>query len=114
METITRESATLSEIGRPIFLRWERLRIPYNLALLGMTLLFHWNLVRGLLSSWAVWFVLVSGAILANLCFFAGPVAESYMAWLGYRSRWIGVTLFVGGVAISVPLVLLFPMGFGP
>ena len=51
---------------------------------------------------------LLVGAVLANLCFLAGPAAEAYLAWLGVRSRLVTVALFVAGVVVSLPLTLMF------
>lgn len=95
--------------ARPVFVRWERLRIPYN-ALLAMLVLlpmaggFSWPDLGDLL-------VLLMGAVLANLCYLAGPAAEAYLAWLGLRSRLVTAALFIGGVLVSIPCVYFF--GFG-
>lgn len=48
----------------------------------------------------------VGAAIGANACFFAGPLAEAYLRWLGLEGRWIGRCLFVLGLAVAVPLTL--------
>ncbi len=95
--------------ARPVFVRWERLRIPYN-ALLAMLVLlpmageFRWPDLGDLL-------ILLMGAVLANLCYLAGPAAETYLAWLGLRSRLVTAALFIGGVLVSIPCVYFF--GFG-
>jgi hypothetical protein len=95
---------------RTIFLRWERLRLPYNIILLAATAGFHGWLLK-LLPDYPILLLPLGFACLgANLCFFAAPAVESYLAWLGLRSRWVGPVLFAGGVAISLPLVFLFPL----
>jgi hypothetical protein len=104
-------SAGVMEIARPIFLRWERLRIPYNLVLLAATLIFHGGMFC-FPGAWLIVAIFAIGAALANVCFLAGPLVESYLAWLGIRSRWIPVVLFTGGLLVSIPLVLIFPFGF--
>ena len=56
--------------------------------------------------------ILAVGAVLANLCYLAGPAAESYLAWLGLKSRWVTLALFAGGVLISFPLVYMFGIAY--
>jgi hypothetical protein len=95
---------------RSIVLRWERLRILYNLVLLGLVLVptggsFQLPSLRELP-------VLAIGAVLANLCFMAGPVAEVYMSWLGLRSRWVTAGLFAGGLLVSIPCVYMFGFAY--
>lgn len=99
-----------AESARTIFLRWERLRLPYNALLLALTagwlLLVRDELVLpGLLEAGSI---LVVGAVLANLCFTVGPLVETYVSWLGLRTRTLTPLLFALGVAVSIPLVLLF------
>ena len=98
----------LSEFVKPIFMKWEKLRIPYNLILALVLILSHgasmgWRFLHPFVL--LIWLI---GAVLANLCFLTGPVAESYIAWLGLRSRFVTIGLFVGGVLISIPCVLFF------
>src|SRR4030042_6975583 len=86
---------------RLILLRWERLRILYNLLLVGLVLIptggaFQLPTLRELP-------VLAVGAALANLCFMAGPLAEAYLSWLGLRSRWGTAGLFAAGGAARAP-----------
>ena len=92
--------------ARAIFVRWERLRIPYNALLLAVVLLptsggFTWPDPGDFL-------ILLMGTVLANLCFLAGPAAETYLAWLGLRSKWVTAVLFVGGVLVSIPCIYFF------
>jgi hypothetical protein len=95
---------------RPIFLRWERLRIAYNALLLLLTI--GWLagirdelVLPGPLEAGAI---LVVGALLANACFTAAPLVEAHLACLGLRSRLLTPLLFAAGALVSVPLVLLF------
>ena len=102
---LTRLSASL----KPIFCKWEKLRILYNILLAGILLLTHGLAMGSQFLQPFPLFVWLAGAILANFCFFAGPVTESYLSWLGLRLPWITIALFVTGVVISIPLVILFP-----
>ena len=111
MSAIEGRLATLSAHARPIFRRWEKLRIPYNVVLAVTLFLIH-GLSLGLEFfeplALGIW---LAGGVLANLCFLAGPLAECYCAWLGLRSRVVTAALFLGGVLVSIPCVALFPMG---
>jgi len=98
----------LSDFVKPVFIKWEKLRIPYNLILALFLILTYgpsmgWRFLHPFVL--LIWLI---GAVLANLCFLAGPLAEAYLAWLGLRSRFVTIGLFVGGVLISVPCVLFF------
>lgn len=46
--------------------------------------------------------------MLAKVCFTTGPLVEAYACWLGLRTRALTPLLFGAGVAVSIPLVLLF------
>ena len=98
----------VSEFVKPIFVKWEKLRIPYNAVLavvlvlshaprMGMRFIYPLPLL--------VWLI---GAVLANMCFLAGPTAEAYLAWLGLKSGIITAALFVVGILISIPFVVYF------
>jgi hypothetical protein len=96
---------------RSTLIRWERLRIPYNLILIAIVIV----PVGGgpvELPELADLPILAVGAVLANLCYLAGPAAESYLAWLGLKSRWVTLALFAGGVLISFPLVYMFGIAY--
>jgi hypothetical protein len=99
--------------SRSVFLRWERLRLPYNAVLLLATGVFLAGLRDELLLPGAPEVVakLLVGGLLANVCFTAGPLVEAYAAWLGLRARFVTATLFALGTLISLPLVLLFLLG---
>jgi hypothetical protein len=91
-------------------LRWERLRVLYNLLLVGLVLLPTGGSFQ--LPSLREVPVLAVGAVLANLCFMAGPVAEAYLSWLGLRSRWVTAGLFAGGLLVSIPCVYMFGFAY--
>ncbi len=95
---------TLVETMRDVFLRWERWRLVYNLALIGLviSLAVAWGDSN---SNWARFAVeCVLGAVIANLCYFAGPITVAYLRWLGIYHRAIAPFLFGCG--------LVFTMGF--
>lgn len=98
-------------VVRSILTRWERLRILYNLILTAIVVL---PLGGGPveLPALADLPILAVGAVLANLCYLAGPAAECYFALLGLRSRRVTLILFMGGVLVSMPLVYMFGFAY--
>ncbi|TWT92412.1 hypothetical protein [Stieleria varia] len=115
-ETVeTSQRATLPEVAKPIFLIWEKLRLIY-IAVLGMitagALVMHQisTPVTGKEMQEALGAVLF-GAIFANLCYFAGPVIETYITWLGYRGLALRWALFITGTAFA-GLLALVTIGF--
>jgi hypothetical protein len=98
----------LSEFVKPIFLKWEKLRISYNVILALVFIQTQGASMSGRFLQPMVLLIWLIGAVLANLCFLAGPLAEAYAGWLGLRSRWVTFGLFFGGVLISIPCVLFF------
>lgn len=92
--------------AREVFLAWERLRVPYNLLLLVATcfaLPFAW-------ADWVqprrVFLGLVFGAIVANVCFCAGPCAEGLLHLLGARRNGARICLFAAGTLFSLLLAM--------
>ena len=95
---------SLNEIARKTFLAWEKLRLFYVAALAVMTLLAGAINVSALLMSVEFWVMVAIGAVFANICFFAGPMVESYVKWLGFRIPWIRPVLFVIGTLFACGL----------
>lgn len=96
--------------SRNIVLGWEKLRIIYNLALLfpGLAILFSINVpISGIIS-----ISLVFG-ILANLCYFFGPITELYTCALTHHAELpkLRMILFCVGLGGSLLLFLLIYLG---
>ena len=92
---------------RDVFLRWERWRLIYNLALVGLviTLAIAWGDGN---SNWAHFAVeCVLGAVVANLCYFAGPITVAYLQWLGIHHRAITPFLFGCGLVLTIGLAVV-------
>jgi hypothetical protein len=102
-------------LAKPVFLRWERLRPWYNAILALVFFLSHPDFYRAIADGRLIALAWAAGAILANMCFFAGPLLESYLAWLGFRSPLTTPVIFLCGSLISIPCVILFdlPFAFG-
>jgi hypothetical protein len=91
---------TLVDIVKTTFLAWERLRIAYVLLLGLLTVV----LVGPQPIHVAIVIVIAGGAVLANLCYFAGPILESYVRWLGYQGKGLRWFLFIGGTLLTAIL----------
>ncbi len=102
--------------GRAIFIGWEKLRIPYNIALVlpvlagvfvaygpGMEIFRPVTVDKGLV------FSVVLYAIAANVFYFAGPVVETYVARLARKTYMLELRLclFVAGTIASMSLEML-------
>jgi hypothetical protein len=88
---------------KAIFRAWERLRLAYNAVLVGVVVL--WLCPREEVPL-TFWLFLVCQAVVANLCFFAGPLSEWYVGWLGYRSQTTRWVLFSSGLLFAVLLAV--------
>ena len=107
--TIVRESSeqdlSFGAIAKRTFLAWEKLRVVY-IAILGIETIAFGLIVYPLIIELEFWGGVVVGAILANICFFAGPITETYVAWLGYPTRALRIVMFLTGTAFSSILVV--------
>lgn len=111
MSSVESRLATFATHAQPIFRRWEKLRLGYNALLVVALIQIHGLSLRAKSFEPLTLGICLTGGVLANLCFLAGPLAECYFAWLGLRSRLVTAALFVGGVLVSIPCVALFPVG---
>ncbi len=93
---------SLGDIAKNVFLAWERLRIAY-IILLG---LFTALIAAPTMTEPRTILLIVEGAVIANVCFFAGPAVETYVRWLGYDRDWVRKFLFAGGTLFTMLLVL--------
>jgi len=101
-------------------MRWEFMRLIYCgicvTATVGFMFLFD-NFptdvipVRGApsTSSWAKYIV---AGVIANVCFLAGPVVDTYVSWLGFKSKWFSIALFGVGTTFTVVAAFLAVAGF--
>ena len=99
-------------VAKPAFIAWEKLRVVYNilcvLFVIGLIWRFeHWPTAMvpdmDITYSTPTWAEYVFAGVISNLCFFAGPIFETYIAWLGLKEtkavRWF---LLVLGVAFTM------------
>lgn len=93
---------SLTAIARGTFLAWEKLRLVYIGVLSAIVFLMaSLNYSAGLSAQFRFFEKCIVGAVIANLCYFAGPVLETYVTWLGYRGRGLRIVLFVFGTLFS-------------
>src|SRR5262245_65060394 len=89
----------VTAIAREVFLAWEKLRVVYVAVLATVTLV----LIESPLAVTSRLAIdVVVGALAANVLYFAGPLTESYLRWLGYDRGWPRWALFLGGTMLAV------------
>ena len=93
---------SLLVIAKSTFLAWEKLRLIYIAFLVVLTLgiavssqPLSPNQFVELMAA------IVMGGVFANVCYFLGPVAETYVAWLGFPSRLLRYVVFATGTIIA-------------
>jgi len=98
---------SIAALAKPVFIAWERLRIIYVLVLGVFTIMLAIPDViynGSQLLTFRSLVMIAEGAIVANVCYFAGPIIETYVRWLGYNRKWVRWFLFVGGTILTVVL----------
>ena len=97
---------------RRIVRNWEKLRIYYNIIVL-FTGLSGAALLGSLRELVTLAPAVVGYGIMANLCFFAGPLAELYLTAIHFTDdfRTGRLILFSAGVFISVVFTLILLVG---
>lgn len=98
---------TLQEIGRSVFLAWEKIRPLYNLALVAIVLCTTWLIGFNILWTAEFWGTTLGGAFIANLCYFAAPISETYVSWLGFQGEKMRWPLFLLGTAFAGLLAIV-------
>ncbi len=94
---------SLLTIARTVFLAWEKLRIVYVIILSVVTLMLTG--ATGF-SNWQVLRLIIEGAVVANVAYFAGPTIETYIRWLGYERMWPRWLMFGSGTLLSIVLAV--------
>ena len=97
-------SPSVKDVLRTVLWEWEKLRLPY-LAVVALAVLATTAAAGAFDLRWVE--IIVEGAVVANVAYFAGPLAETYLRWLGYDRTWPRWALFAGGVALTCVLAFL-------
>ena len=103
--------------AKAVFLRWEKLRLAYNLVvgLVGLAAIAP-HVINGIDPSFLPGDAmpipfLVVGVVLyaaaANFCYFLGPALECYLRWLGLNVPVLTKGLYTAGLLLSILLTAL-------
>lgn len=79
---------------------WEKLRWLFNAIVGAFAILIL--VTTGAWTSTQSLGEIVVGAIIANLCFGAGPAVSAYLAWFGIRAPALDLFLFGAGTALTM------------
>jgi len=105
---------SLNEIARSTFLAWEKLR-PFYIGILALVTLTLGGILPSLpAQSLKFWVVVFVAAVPANLCYFAGPVVETYVRWLGYPTLPLRRVLFAAGSVFAALVAFEIIVEFWP
>lgn len=99
------EPQSVFELARGIFLAWEKLRVVYIVLLAGVCWLI--GKITTTITSPEFWIEVFLGGGVANVCYFAGPILESYVTWLGVRPRWLRSVTFIAGTLFTAALAVV-------
>ncbi|MEL7500349.1 MAG: hypothetical protein AAFN77_22330 [Planctomycetota bacterium] len=94
-------AASILAIARPIFISWEWLRLAYNVCLVMIVLAFTSLSFPEVLLLPEFWVTCVVGAVVSNVCFFIGPIAECYITWLGFSGQLVRWMMFLAGLVFT-------------
>lgn len=98
-------SQSLAAIAKSTFLAWEQLRILY-IVVMGLITVLSLGMDMTIITELRTVMSIAEGALLANFCYFAGPIVETYVRWLGYNRKWVRWFLFVGGTTLTAILAI--------
>lgn len=91
----------LLAVAKETFLAWEKLRLIYvgvlTFIVLALVSLFEPRLFGHL----PFWKSCIAGAIFVNICYLAGPVTDTILSWVYFRSLGMRWTLFSTGLIIA-------------
>ncbi|REJ89226.1 MAG: hypothetical protein DWQ35_18565 [Planctomycetota bacterium] len=100
-------AADFSTVARSTFLAWEKMRILFNAILVVISLATAALMGPSSFQLFKFWGLAIFGAIVANLCYFAGPLLDTYVSWLGYPSRRLRWLLFAAGAFVGSLLAMV-------
>lgn len=110
VSAVPRQITLLSQL-KPIFIRWEILRLVFNflcicgvLSMMAIFDRFPTTLISDMDSNIPLtsWLEYAFAGFIANVCFTLGPIADSYLTWLGAGGRKTWLTLFTLGTLFTL------------
>jgi hypothetical protein len=110
-EIASREEGSFFASAKRICIEWEKLRILYNGALIAWVVYLVEANQPALFETFAFWITCIVGAIVANVCFFAGPLAETYFHWIGFKHWSIRWAMLLIGTQLAALLATGTLMG---
>ena len=106
VQSSTLPGKPIDATAKEVFLAWEKLRLPYNIVLLLLTVGGFGLLGTGTIGPKELLGNLIGGAVIANVCFCAGPCAEGYLVWIGANRPITRMIVFAVGLALASLLAL--------
>lgn len=107
LDEVVRSDRTAPVSTRSVFVRWERWRIVYNVALVFVVGAIAIS-SGGSDSDWRRFAgQCLLGALAANVLYLAGPAVEAYLGWLGFRHLAVTPLLFACGVLLAAGLAAM-------
>lgn len=97
---------TLGSIAKQTFFAWEKLRLIY-VAILGVETILIGLTGDGAAWDPGFWLIVILCAMVANVCFFAGPILETYVRWLGFPTKALRWVLFIAGTLFTGLLAMV-------
>lgn len=94
-------SPSFVEAAKRICLEWEKLRILYNGVLISWVVYIVDKSKPALFQSFEFWATCLVGAVVANICFLAGPIVEAYFRWMGVKHWSIRFSLMLIGTLLA-------------
>ena len=89
-----------------VILRWESLRVFFNLFLVLVCLVFTAAVVPANFSDPEFWIFLFLGAVLTNLLFLVGPALDGYLTWYGVWTAPLAILMFAAGTVLTTYLAV--------
>jgi hypothetical protein len=94
-------------IAKPIFIRWELLRLLYNAILILETLVLFRSMTVDIRPI-DFWVEAMLAGMVANVCYFAGPLINIYLSWLlEQKTAMLTWAIWGLGTVFSVGVTLL-------
>ncbi|MGB7345611.1 MAG: hypothetical protein WBD20_15460 [Pirellulaceae bacterium] len=105
-DTVRPVGEPFGEIARSTFLAWEKMRLIYIGLCAAPTLVLGATGATESIGSSHFWIPVIVGGIVANLFYFIGPIVETYVTWLGFRSKKLRWMLFAFGTLFTVMMAI--------
>ena len=106
---VTPKVDSFGTIAKRTFIAWEKLRLWFIL-ILGLITIAMFVCLPNLWHPFC-FVAVIFGAVVANTCFMAGPIVDTYIRWLGYRKNWPRMSMFIAGTTVTGIAAVLFLAG---